>query len=162
MLPLLAVLRVDDNLERQAEVVERTLLSETSGGDAGSLSRWQTAVDRLGSPRFDERRRADMQLRRDGHRALTYLKSLDRSQLTAEQRLRIRRIVDDLQDHRPDTPRRVAAWLVSDRDVWLALSQRGDEEQRALAASYLRRLRNEGDASTPTIRIASQSQPQGR
>ena len=39
-----------------------------------------------------------------------------------------------------DTPSSVAAWLVADPRVWLALLARADEEQRVLADQQLRSL----------------------
>ena len=62
-----------------------------------------------------------------------HLESLDRSRLTGEQRLRVRKLCQEFRSATPDTPDRVAIWLASDEAVWNAWLSQGNGKRRAAA-----------------------------
>jgi hypothetical protein len=97
-------------------------------------------VEQLGSATFSERRQAERELRAAGHIVLPYLESLDRARLDAEQRQRIRSLIDALEDGREDRVDRMAVWLAGHEQTWLALLTRDDEAKRRIAAEQLASL----------------------
>jgi hypothetical protein len=117
LIPLLRLLRPDWQLLETAEEIEAQLCQSTA---AETASRQQIAelVDQLDSRRFKTRQAADRRLRSLGLCALPHLDHLDLSTLSGEQRLRVRRIRQDLRVLTPDTSQRVATWLMNDEKMW--------------------------------------------
>ena len=87
--------------------------------------------------------RADRNLRDVGPAMLGYLNRLNMSQLDAEQKSRLRRIIRDLSTQTgEDTPEHVASMLIEDPLVWLALLSRPEESTRQAAVQQLTVLLN--------------------
>ncbi len=137
LLPVLKLLRPHWRLMESAERIETSLLRAAAEGDAVTLAHVRELVDALDQPQFQARRRADQQLRSLGILVLARLEQLDRTTLTREQRQRIERIERDLALMKVDSPERIAAWMLNDTSVWLAILSRGDVEAQQLAASRL-------------------------
>ena len=141
LIPLLKILHRDWDLAKTAEEMEAALVSAAVANELPDRQRWAALVEQLGDSRFSQREAADRQLRQVGRAVVAYLRQLDSSQLDAEQRYRIRRIIlslsgtEDLQ-----SPEQAAAWLSGDPAVWLALLSRDDLSVRRLAAARLAAL----------------------
>ncbi len=83
-------------------------------------------MGRLGQPArrsaLHRRERAERQLREAGPAVLAFLNGLNTGPLDAEQQLRVRRVVRVLSTQQgEDTPENIAAMLIGDPHVWLAL-----------------------------------------
>ena len=141
LFPLLASLATDWDLARQAEELESALIAAVTEADVASDERsWGRLVDALGSEQFSRRQAADAALRQEGQGAAAFLSRLDARSMSAEQRRRVERIRQSYADGASDTPPRMAAWLLGDRKVWLALLDREDLAVRQAAAEQLSRL----------------------
>jgi hypothetical protein len=140
LLPLMETLRPQWGLSSQLDELERTLLSQDDMEPLRVWQQWQECVDELSSPAFARRQLADRALRESGQCVLAFLRQLDQSELTGEQRRRVAAMLADLPDGDVDSPPRAARWLVFDRRVWLALLARGELEQRIIAAEHLSKL----------------------
>lgn len=137
LLPVLTELRPDWRLAEQLTELEDALVAQ-AGFDVGAQrAKWQVHVDDLTSECFAERQAAYHALREAGQPLLGFLKSLDWQALDPEQRRRLRDLKAELSDGSPDSPERVASWLVADKCVWLAMLSRGDRERRALVVDHL-------------------------
>ena len=98
-------------------------------------------------------------MRADGAAAVGYLRQLDTRRLDAEQRFRIRRIMDAcVEDDKDDAAEDVAARLASDPTIWLALLERPNLEYRKTAAAQLARLLGGPIGVDPAADPASQKQ----
>ncbi|MEN6457648.1 MAG: hypothetical protein ABFC63_01850 [Thermoguttaceae bacterium] len=141
LLPLLDMLRPTNKLSDMVADVE-TKLWETAGRQAeAEENRWSTLVRQLGDDHFATREAADRQLREGGAAALAYLRHLDFGALDAEQRFRIRRILNAASAQvEDDLPQQVAASLAGTPSVWLALLERPQVETRKIAARQLTTL----------------------
>jgi hypothetical protein len=130
LIPLLERLRPRWNLAWQGQQVESLLLEQPLRESVPPLDE---LVRQLGDPRFDVRRRADLELRSFGTALIPLLDQLDVRQLGAEQRLRIRELRKALAIIGDDSPHEVAGWLAYDGrlgEQWLA---EGGGERRAFA-----------------------------
>jgi hypothetical protein len=155
--PLLAVFSREWDVSRTSEQVEAALVRAAAEGDLPDPKRWAELVEQLGDDKFSRRRAADRELRRLGRVVHTYLEQLDSSQLDAEQRYRVRRILTSLSPGTDDdTPPQIAAWLAGDPTVWLAMLSRQDEATRRLAGQRLEALLGEPIDFDPT------AEPQAR
>ncbi len=138
LLPLLEMMRPDWKIAETAADIEDKLLHGASEEIAKRRARWAALVEQLGDQRFAKREAADRALRADGSAAIGYLRKLDFDRLDAEQRFRIRRILEAVgAEDRDDTAEEVAQRLAGDPAVWLALLARPEPESRKTAARQL-------------------------
>ncbi|MDX1945201.1 MAG: hypothetical protein SFU86_07330 [Pirellulaceae bacterium] len=140
LLPLLAELRPQWRLAEQAARLEQALISRAGTDMHAQRGQWQAWVDELAADGFAQRQAADQALRQAGQPVLAFLRQQRLAELNPEQRRRIRAILAEVADSSPDSPERVAGWLLDDRAVWLALLNRGELEQRVAAAEHLSKL----------------------
>ena len=97
-------------------------------------------------------------LRDVGPAVLGYLNRLNMSQLDAEQKSRLRRIIRYLSTQTgEDTPEHVASMLIEDPLVWLALLSRPEESTRQAAVQQLTVLLNVPIAVDPKAEPDSQA-----
>ncbi len=139
LLPLLTELRPNWHIADALADAERALIDRAGEEVLPERRQWRTWVDQLASDRFAERQAADRELRAGGQSVLGFLRQLEASELDPEQQRRIAGIVAAAAKE-PDSPSRVAEWLLADKRVWLGLLSRGDVEQRIAAAEHLSRL----------------------
>ena len=138
LLPLLALLNPQPDLDRTAQQAEAALVRGAAQRELPDPQRWSALVEQLGDERFSRREAADRQLRALGRVVLTYLERLDPSRLDAEQHYRVRRIIKQLSSGvGDDSPLEIADWLAGDPAVWFALLSRDDESTRRSAAERL-------------------------
>lgn len=135
--PLLSQLRPDWQLSEKLTAIERTLVERSGMDVAGQRQAWQSAVEQLADGSFARRSEADRSLRAAGRSVQSFLRELDLSTLDLEQRRRVLSILESLSDANPDSPERVAGWLLDDKRVWLALTSRGQLDERVAAARHL-------------------------
>jgi hypothetical protein len=156
--PILQSLRPDWMLEAQSQQIEQALLAASRGNRAPDAVRMAALVQQLRDPSFSRRQDADHQLREMGQAVVSSLNRLDERTLDAEQRSRIRQIKQSLHVYEGDTPARVAAWLVDDRAVWLALLERKNEATRSIAAGQLETILGQSLAFIPAAGEAERQQ----
>ena len=112
LLPLLNLLQPNWDLVKTGDEVRAVLLRMADGGNRPDQKRWAQWVRQLGDNQFSKREAADRQLREAGRAVVVYLQQLDPSRLDAEQRFRIRRIINALTAASgDDSPEQVASWL---------------------------------------------------
>jgi hypothetical protein len=140
LVPILEFLRPNWQLAETAEQIQEALFQAACSSRKPLRRRLQLLVDQLGSKDFRRRQAADRELRSFGQAAMPFFDEMDEAGLDAEQRLRIRRIRAALAVQEGDTPLRVAAWLIDDKSIWLALMNHEDPSRRALAATELGRV----------------------
>ena len=88
-----------------------------------------------------------------------YLASLDHRQLTAEQRVRVRRIVAAVsRDTLDDSVEHIVSWLAWDAKAWYLLLSRDDEALRQAAAAQLAGLLDEPLDFDPAADAATRQQ----
>ena len=143
LLPILESLRVGWQLDETADDIRDTLFRLAGSQRLPETDRWAALVKQLSRGTFQERQAAERELRQSGQAMVAYLDQLNPDRLDTEQRQRIRRIVAGLVSRTDDTPQRVALWLNSDQDLWLALMSQGDPSTRQLAAEHLARMRGQ-------------------
>ena len=149
LLPVLVQLRPNWRLDEQLSEVEQALLSRAGEDTLPPRRQWQTWIDELASDSFARRQAADRELRAAGQPVLGYLRQLDATQLSPEQRRRIAGILAAAPVG-SDSPERAADWLVADKRVWLSLMSRGQLDQRIAAAEHLTRLCGRAFAFDPS------------
>lgn len=135
--PLLETLRPHWRLKEQFIGIQKELLSHAGEDVLAERAQWRKCVTQLDSDDFQDRQDADQQLRSAGQGVVAWLRRLDRRQLSSEQSGRIQDICQGLADLSTDTPTRVTAWLVDDRQAWLALLRNEDPLVRTAAATHL-------------------------
>lgn len=135
--PLLETLRPHWRLREQAAGIQKELLGRAGEDVLAERAQWRKWVAKLDSDDFQERQDADQQLRSAGQSVVAWLRRLDRSKLSSEQAGRIQDICQGLADLSTDSPPRVTAWLVDDRQAWLALLRNEDPLIRTAAATHL-------------------------
>jgi hypothetical protein len=136
--PLLAVILRETDFARTAQEIEATLVRTAATGTPPDQKRWAVWLEQLADPRFAVREAADRKFREEGRIVVTYLQQLDASRLDAEQRYRVRRILQSLSESGGDeSPAQIAHWLAGDPAVWLALLSRDDASTRRLVAKRL-------------------------
>lgn len=133
LLPLFEVLRTPWKLGETALEIEQTLFRRAHEDRQPERIRWSEAVDALASPRFADREAAQRRLERAGVAVRPYLESRLRAGLDAEQRQRIRELIDRPATEQEDSAERAATSLAEDEQLWIALLGRDDEAQRRLA-----------------------------
>jgi hypothetical protein len=137
LLPILEGLRVDWRLAVRVEQLEGALLNAARSESSPPTEQIRKLVEQLKAADFQTRQAADRQLRTLGPVVLAYVDSLPDGELAAEQRTRLAKIRETLSTAGSETPGRVAARLVNDPSVWLALLDRTDQDRRVLAANRL-------------------------
>ena len=156
--PLLSKLRPDWQLSEKLPAIERALV-ENSGMDvAGQRQAWQSAVEQLADSSFARRSEADRSLRAAGRSVQSFLREIDLTTLDLEQRRRVLSILESLSDANPDSPERVAGWLLDDKRVWQALVNRGHLDQRVAAARHLALLHGQTVSFQPAASPLEQEQ----
>lgn len=136
--PLLAVVLREVDFVKTAQDVEAALVRTAGTGSSPDQKRWAQWLEQLADPRFAVREAADRKFREEGRIVVTYLQQLDPSRLDAEQRYRVRRILQSLSETGGDeSPAQIAHWLAGDPVIWLALLSRDDASTRRLAAQRL-------------------------
>lgn len=140
LVPMLETLSPDWRLVAFTEQIEQALLIRSANVHPLDRQMLDNLVQDLGHPEFRRRQAAELRLRRLGHQAASYLSQVDSSNLSAEQRYRLRQIRRALHVPDRDTPERVAAWLGDDPATWIALLDREDSERRRVAAVHLEKL----------------------
>jgi hypothetical protein len=137
-LPTLESLRPGWHVALAAESVEDELVKMAAVSRKSDRKQWGAWVRQMGDPLFRHRERADRNLREVGPAALGFLTRLNMNELDADQKSRVRAIIRFLsQQTSEDTPQRVAATLVEDPLIWLALLSRPEEATRRAAAQQL-------------------------
>ncbi len=141
LVPLLQILRPNWDLASVSAEIEHALIHQAALSRVNQQEHWSKLVGDLANDKFAVREAADRQLREAGPAVLPLLRRLGSKGLDAEQRFRIRRIVNALAAAESvDTVDSVVAWLASDPTTWLALLNRNDESIRSHAAQQLQLL----------------------
>lgn len=140
IIPLLKLLRPTWDFSDAAERIETALYQAAHSGDIVTRSQLADLVGELGHDEFQRRQAADQQLRLFGPTVLPYFTTLDPTLLNGEQRQRINRIRETMLNAAPDTPERIAHWLVDDEQIWITLLAHQDPEKRHLAALRLMQI----------------------
>ena len=140
LLPVLELLRPNWRLATTATALEEALLRRAGSHTRIDRQAWAALVAQLNSDRFASREAADHKLRAAGYSVLAYLQNLDRKSLDAEQRDRIREIIDSLSDQQEDSVERTVISLASDPQIWLSLLDREPDAKRRQAAGQLAAL----------------------
>jgi hypothetical protein len=143
LVPALRLLRPDWPIVKTAQELENQLLDRAGATAVDQRRHWRTLVDELGNAKFTERRSAQRELMRVGQPVAVFLRQLDKDALDAEQRRRVRELTRALATQAADTPTRVAAWMVDDRDAWMILLNRNDARVRSIASRHLSRVLGE-------------------
>jgi hypothetical protein len=158
LVPGLEMVRPDWRVDGMVAAAESELVKLAASAQKLDRQQWAAWVDQLGDPLCTRRERADRKLRDAGPAILSYLNRLNMGRLDAEQQFRIRRIVHVLSTQQgEDSPEAVAALLVGDPYVWLALLSRDDEAMRRAAAQQLEQILNAPVKVDPKAAPASQA-----
>ncbi|MDZ7618389.1 MAG: hypothetical protein U1E05_15395, partial [Patescibacteria group bacterium] len=94
LLPILAPLWPQWDLEQLGKDVERGLLQLESSSAAAERARWAALLNQLDDDSFARREAADRELRAAGPRALGFLRRQEFGALRPEQQYRVRRMLD--------------------------------------------------------------------
>ena len=137
LVPILTMLRPDWQLMERAANIEAALLATAELRPVISQTDLIRAVSQLDSRQFAQRQAADRMIRSLGISVLPYLSELERSTLSTEQRLRLRKIRLSMSVPTPDTAERVAVWLSNDKAIWLAFLSHAEPSIRERAAQRL-------------------------
>jgi hypothetical protein len=157
LVPLLELVHPNWKLPELASAVESELIRKAGRNDASDRQRWAELVGQLGDESFAKRQTADRAIRTADPAVLNYLQQLDFSKLDAEQRFRIRRIIEDLSERLgDDSPDQVASWLSDDASIWLILLSRPEAATRRKAAGQLATLLGESIGVDPEAEPATQ------
>jgi hypothetical protein len=142
LLPLLNLLQPNWDLVKTGDEVRSVLLRMAEGGTRPDQKQWAQWVQQLGDDQFAKREAADRQLREAGRVVVSYLQQIEPGRLDAEQRFRIRRIINALTAASgDDSPEQVASSLFADPAVWLAMLSSPEESTRKTAARQLGAIR---------------------
>ncbi|MBN1396184.1 MAG: hypothetical protein JW959_14270 [Pirellulales bacterium] len=161
--PLLEMVRQDWKIAETVVDVEDKLMHGISEEIVQRRARWASLVEQLGDDSFAKREAADRALRAEGAAAVGFLRRLDLDRLDAEQRFRVRRILDAVvEEDGEDTPEEIAQRLAGEPDVWLALLARPELETRKTAAKQLSILLGESIDVDPNADPDSQKEQRDR
>ena len=157
-LPMLESIRRDWHVGLTVQAIEDELVKMAVVSRKQDRKQWEAWVNQLNAPLWTQRSRADQNLRNVGPAVLGYLNRLNMSQLDAEQKSRLRRIIRSLSTQTgEDTPERAATMLIEDPLVWLALLSRPEESTRQAAVQQLTVLLNVPIAVDPKAQPESQA-----
>ncbi|HTN77535.1 MAG TPA: hypothetical protein VL096_19890, partial [Pirellulaceae bacterium] len=117
LLPLLEHLKTDWQLAARADAIDNALQLAAAAGGPPDQSLIAALVEDFAADQFAVRQAADRKLRGLGLAVLPQLSQLDMTKLDAEQRHRIAEVRRDLLANTPDTPERVALWLIGDLEL---------------------------------------------
>ncbi len=138
LLPRLESVRPDWQIGNTAAAAEDELVKLAASAQKRDRQQWAAWVDQLGDPLCTRRERAERDLQEAGPVLLGFLGRLDTQRLDAEQQARIQRVIRTLSTQQgEDTPEIIAAMLVGDPNVWLALLSRDDIAKRRAAVQQL-------------------------
>lgn len=138
VIDLVTFLSPNSQVQRKSEQIEAALVQvATNDNEQIDIPVINKLVDQLRSKSFVERQLADAELRKMGNRISGYLSELDQQRLTAEQRLRIRRICQTSTPRIMDSSKLVISWLKNAPSTWFALSHHPDRDVRIAAANKL-------------------------
>lgn len=141
LVPLLELLDGSWKLAETALAVEEALCRAAVATTDAHTQQWDALVAALASPRYAQRQAADRALRAQGRQLVPYLLALDQATLDAEQRRRLKAILQAFDGPgEADTPDRVAYLLVRDRQVWMALLNHPELDTRLCAHGQLERM----------------------
>lgn len=140
VIPILDRLCLDHPVRLEVDEVRDELFQNALLSPSVGRREVQRLVNQLGASSFQTRRRAASQLRAMGPCVIIFLDELSASRLDREQRHRLDDLRKCLVPRTADTPARVAQWLSTDKDVWIALSGVPDPHERELAARCATRL----------------------
>jgi hypothetical protein len=113
------------------------LIREAEASDFELRHTARRLVIKLNSTDFATREQAQRQLRELGIGILPYLNRVAESGLTREQQQRLELVRDKLRGSEPDSPERLALWLVEDERIWVAMLAHDELPIRTFAASHL-------------------------
>lgn len=140
---LVTFLTPNSQVQRKSEQIEAELVRvATSDNERIDIAVINQLVEQLRSKSFVERQLADAELRKMGNQISGYLAELDQQRLSAEQRLRIRRICQTSTPRIMDSSRLVISWLKNAPSTWFALSQHPDRDVRVAASTRLNLMFN--------------------
>ena len=155
---MLELIRLDWHIARTARSAEDELVKLAAVSQKADRKQWEIWVNEMADPHFRKRLLADQQLRKVGPSVLGYLNHLDPNQLDSEQKSRVRRIIHDLTTQSgEDTPEHIAAMLIEDPRIWLALLSRPEEATRQAAVQQLSILMKTPVSVDPKADPASQA-----
>jgi hypothetical protein len=157
LFPVLDLLRPDWKVATMVVRVEACLLARARDDATVDRARWAALVAQLGDDQFTKREAADRALRGGAASALNYLRELDLDRLDAEQQFRINRIIRKLAGRsEDDSADAVAAFLVRNAEIWLALLGRPEIATRQTAARQLTGLLGKPIDIDPTAEPSTQ------
>ncbi len=140
LVPVLEMLRPNWRLAASVTELEEILLRQARTGRGADRVTMNRLVDQLASEQFADREAASRQLLKAGSPIVGFLQGRLRSQLDAEQRFRIRALIEELSVEEEDSPERVAKLLIGDEDLWIDLLRSPDEAKRKTAHEHLQQL----------------------
>ncbi len=118
---ILESLRPDWHLREEVNTIRTALVNTAPWSVPTSMAEVEVLVRQMKHGDFCVRQAADRELRSRGRAVLCLLDRLDPQRLDCEQRLRIHEIRRHLTGSGIDTPQRVTAWLINNKQVWTAL-----------------------------------------
>ncbi len=135
--PLLKILHPGWDFEQQAARITDELVFQAQNSDFAARRDSRRLVAQLASDDFATRQTAQRQLVAAGLPILPHLKQMSPSLMTREQQRRVDQICSDIQGKVPDSPERVALWLVEDEAIWLSMLGHDELPIRQIAATHL-------------------------
>lgn len=151
LVPLLEMLMPQWKSGEMLSAIETILLQFSTEEYAARCARWTELVAQLGHDKYAVRQAADRALRAEGVAAIGFLRQLDFNRLDAEQRFRVRRILEAFAQRSDiDPPEEIAATLVNDPLVWLAFLESPELSVRQTAFRRLTELLGEVPPVAPT------------
>jgi hypothetical protein len=138
---LLEWLLPDGDIAFQGREIQARLLDHADG-HALDLTGWRGSLEELDADSYAVRQAASDRLANEGLAAIGFVRSLDPSDLTPEQRFRLRGILRRLESTPVETSNDMALALLSDQSIWSALSRNEDVRARRLANQMLGSLGN--------------------
>ena len=141
IIPLFISFLPSVSLLSQTKQVERQMLELARTSRTPDRGRWEALVAQLADDNYSRREAADRALRQQGPAVVPFLRSLDWQLLDAEQRFRLRRILQELEPPGDeDSLTKTAHWLMEDPEIWWILLDRPEEQTRRIAAQRLAAL----------------------